>query len=84
VLFLYRPRETWMPFSLPRNHTDQAAYNHHLQREFRSTKRVPPPVPTAGEPPARDQRDELRALRESGVLTDAEYEAALTRLGDGR
>jgi hypothetical protein len=84
VLFLYRPGQTWMPFALPRNRTDQAAYNHQLQQKFRSTKRVPPPVPTAsGLQPTRDQREELRALHESGVLTDAEHEAALTRLGDG-
>jgi hypothetical protein len=73
-----------MPFALPRNHTDQAACNRDLQRRFRSTQRVPPPVPTADPLPARDQRDELRALRESGVLTDAEYEVALHRLSGGR
>jgi hypothetical protein len=81
VLFLYRPHETWMPFSLPRNRTDQAAYNRELQRQFQSTKRMPRPAPMAGGPdPADGQREQLRALRESGVLTDAEYEAAMTRL----
>ena len=42
MLFLYRPRETWMPFALPRNRTEQAAYNRQLQQQFDSTRRVAP------------------------------------------
>ena len=34
MLFLYRPRQTWMPYRLPRNTTDQAAYNRRLQERF--------------------------------------------------
>ena len=79
MLFLYRPRETWMPFARPRPRTNQAAYNRTLQQKFDSTRRVAPAQPAA-------QRDvnadltALTALHGSGVLTDAEFEAAKSRL----
>ncbi len=44
MLFLYRPRQTWMPFALPRNRTQQAAYNRHLHE----TVRFHSPGPAAG------------------------------------
>ena len=31
MLFLYRPRQTWMPYRLPRNLTEQGAYNRQLK-----------------------------------------------------
>ena len=31
MLFLYRPRQTWMPFARPMNRDEQATYN--LQRD---------------------------------------------------
>lgn len=80
MLFLYRPRETWMPFSAPRNRTDQAAYNRSLQRQFASTRRVPPPIPALE---TGDQIHELQALHTSGALTDAEFEAAAARVRGG-
>jgi hypothetical protein len=79
VLFLYRPRQTWMPYRLPRNRTEQAAYNRQLQQKFDSTRRVAAPVPA----PRRDPLDELKDLGElhrSGVLTDAEFETAKAKL----
>ena len=77
MLFLYRPRQTWMPFALPRNRTQQAAYNRQLQENFESTRRVPPPVPTAD--PLNDLQ-RIGELHQSGVLTDAEFESAKARL----
>ena len=77
MLFLYRPRETWMPFASPRSRSDQAAYNRGLQQRFESTRRVAPVVP------AGDPLDELRAVGElhrSGVLTDAEFASVKARL----
>ena len=50
MLFLYRPRETWMPFAGPRNRTDQAAYNRQLQQKFESTRRVAPAAPAPRRP----------------------------------
>jgi Short C-terminal domain len=79
VLFLYRPRQTWMPFALPRNRTQQAAYNRQLQERFESTRRVPPPVPAAEHDPLNDLK-RLGELHQSGVLTDAEFESAKARL----
>ncbi len=51
MLFLYRPRQTWMPYGLPRNRTHQAAYNRQLQQKFDSTRRVAPPVPAPAPAP---------------------------------
>ena len=34
MLFLYRPRQTWMPFALPRGRTQQDVYNRQLQEGF--------------------------------------------------
>ena len=45
MLFLYRPRQTYMPFALPRSRTDQAAYNRRLQAKFDATRRAPLPAP---------------------------------------
>jgi putative oligomerization/nucleic acid binding protein len=79
VLFLYRPRQTWMPFGLPRNRTEQAAYNRRMQDRFDSTRRVPPPVPAAERDPL-DQLKELGELHRNGVLTDDEFEAQKAKL----
>ena len=50
MLFLYRPRQTWMPYRVPRPRTQQEAYNLQLQQRFGATRRVAPYVPPkAGE-----------------------------------
>jgi hypothetical protein len=79
MLFLYRPRETWMPFALPRGQTDQAAYNRDLQRQFAATR----PAPSTARPARERDLAELRALRDSGVLTEAEFAAVSARLSGG-
>ena len=79
MLFLYRPRQTWMPYSLPRNRSQQAAYNRQLQERFASTHRVAPPVPAAERDPL-DQLKDLGELHRSGELTDAEFETAKAKL----
>jgi hypothetical protein len=87
VLFLYRPRQTWMPFSRPFKRTEQSAYNRSLQAKFDSTRRVAPAAPTPAAtpiPPPRDPEADLQKLTElhdAGVLTDAEFEAAKDRFG---
>lgn len=80
MLFLYRPRETWMPFARPVSRTEQAAYNRQLQAKFASTRRVPATLP---ESPQRDTLTALRelgALHESGDLTDAEFDLAKAKV----
>jgi hypothetical protein len=80
MLFLYRPRQAWMPFALPRSRTDQAAYNRQLQEQFASTRRVAPAVPAAAERDPVADLKELGALHDSGALTDAEFQTAKARL----
>jgi hypothetical protein len=87
MLFLYRPRQTWMPYHLPRSRTEQGAYNRRLQERFDATRRVAPAVPAqAPEPNERDIVGDLKhlaELRASGVLSDDEFAAAKARvLGD--
>jgi hypothetical protein len=80
MLFLYRPRETRMPFAGPRSHTEQAAYNRRLQQQFDSTRRVTPVEPAAAQHDPIAALKELGALRESGVLTETEFETAKSKL----
>jgi len=80
MLFLYRPRQTWMPFALPRNRTDQAAYNRQLQERFASTRRVAPAVPALSGSRPGEALEQLDALHRAGVLTDDELATARSRL----
>lgn len=83
MLFLYRPRETWMPFARPMSGTPQAAYNRKLQTQFESTRRVARPVPSLGPAPANDVVGglaQLGALHDAGKLTDAEFAQAKAKL----
>jgi Short C-terminal domain len=85
VLFLYRPRQTYMPFRRPRPRTDQDLYNYQLQQAFSATRQVPQYAPAdadAAPAPADDlaRLRELAKLHDSGVLTDAEFSAAKAKL----
>jgi hypothetical protein len=89
MLFLYRPRQTWMPYRLPRERTQQNAYNRQLQEGYAATRRTAPSVPAAdtGAASAADQaRDpisdlkELARLHDAGHLSDAEFTAAKAKV----
>jgi hypothetical protein len=86
MLFLYRPRQTYMPFRRPRPRTDQDLYNYQMQQAFSATRQVPAYTPAAAPPapaPADDpvaRLKELAQLHESGALTDDEFTAAKARL----
>jgi hypothetical protein len=80
MLFLYRPRQTWMPFSTPRNRTEQAAYNRALQDRFASTCRVPPAVPSPAPRDAIADLNALAALHQTGALSDDEFQSAKSKL----
>jgi len=76
MLFLYRPRETWMPFARPMSGTQKAAYNRSLQMKFESTRRAPRPVPAPAPTPQLDVVDALQrlaGLQQTGQLTDEEF-----------
>lgn len=73
-----------MTYTLPRNRTDQAAYNLQLQRQYESSRRAPLPTPAGPQPDRVDHQRELRELRDAGVLTDDEYDAASKRFADRR
>ena len=83
MLFLYRPRQAWMPYRRPRPRMAQDAYNLHLQQSYAATRRVAPAAPTAAEPPTRDPVARLRDLahlRDTGALDDAEFAAAKAKV----
>jgi len=80
MLFLYRPRETWMPYPSPRGPMPQSAYNRRLQQQFQSTRRVPPTPPR---PTEQDRLTKLRSLGDlhrAGDLTDEEFASAKAKL----
>jgi hypothetical protein len=92
VLFLYRPRQTWMSYPVPRPPTQQAAYNHELQEKFSATHRMPPSMPgpdnasTGGAAVGSRDQDmttrlkELAQLHADGSLSDAEFSAAKAKV----
>jgi hypothetical protein len=83
VLFLLRPRQTWMPYAVPRSREQQALHNRQLHEAYLSTRRVATPTPT---PPARPdmlaQLKELAQLHEAGSLTATEFSTAKSKILD--
>jgi hypothetical protein len=79
MLFLYRPRQTWMPYARPRDAMRQDEYNRRAQQEFEATRRVEAPAGATGDDNA-GKLSKLAQLHESGVLTDEEYTVAKARL----
>ena len=61
MLFLLRPRQTYMPFAVPRERTQQDVYNRQLQDAYASTRRVAPHAPA---PPGAATRDPFADLKE--------------------
>jgi hypothetical protein len=83
MLFLYRPRQTWMPFRPPRPRTDQDGYNLRLQQAYSATHRVAPYTPATSDPAAEDpvaRLRELAQLHDAGALSDAEFAAAKAKV----
>jgi hypothetical protein len=75
VLFLLRPRQAWMPFTLPRDMTTQAGYRRAL-----SAAPYAPPTPPTAPPDATTRLRQLGELHQSGALTDAEFATAKARV----
>ena len=81
MLFLLRPRQTYMPYRLPRNRTRQSEYKRELQDRFDATRRIgPASAATASASDPLDQVQSLAALHEAGTLTDEEFAAAKARV----
>ncbi len=94
MLFLYRPRQTWMPYPSPRRGTQQSAYNRQMQEKFSATHRVPPSPPAATGPTAAPaggggtgwggdvtaRLQDLAQLRADGTLSDDEFTAAKAKV----
>ena len=82
MLFLYRPRQTWLPMPLPKNlaTSQQRAYNLQTQARFDATRRVEPAPPAAAERDPVEAIERLGALHEAGTLTDEEFAAAKAKV----
>lgn len=78
MLFLLRPRQTRVPYALPRDPDQVAWHDEEAQRAYQDTRRAAAPVPSAPDPIAalRDLAD----LHRSGALTDAEFQAAKSKV----
>jgi hypothetical protein len=82
MLFLYRPRQTWLPIKVPRNMTvqQQRAYNLRMQEQFDSTRRVAPAPPAAAERDPLDALQRLGDMHAAGTLTDDEFAKAKAKV----
>ena len=82
MLFLYRPRQTWLPVDLPRNMTvqQQRAYNLEMQDRYAATRRVAAPAPAPAERDPVDALERLGALRTAGTLTEEEFATAKAKV----
>ena len=86
MLFLLRPQQTWMPYSLPRDPVQQDVRNQEMRTAYDSTRRVPPYRPTDGggsQPDVIAQLKSLAELHDSGALTDQEFTTAKAKLLSG-
>ena len=85
MLFLLRPRQTWMPYAVPRSREQQALHNQQLHEAYLSTRRVATPVAPAPTPTGPDmlaQLKELAQLHDAGSLTAAEFSDAKAKILD--
>jgi hypothetical protein len=82
MLFLLRPRQTWMPYALPRSREQQDAYNRQLHDAYGSTRRVDPSAAGGDQASAAplEGLKELASLHKSGALTDDEFATAKAKI----
>ena len=80
MLFLYRPRQSYMPFSVPRNRSDAGRLQPAATGEVRLVPAGSPGAAGRRGPVPAGQLRQLEELHRAGVLTDAEFAAARARL----
>jgi hypothetical protein len=82
MLFLYRPRQTWLPINVPHNLTaqQQRAYNLQMQDRYAATRRVAPAPPAAQERDPLDVLQRLGEMHAAGTLTDEEFATAKAKV----
>ena len=80
MLFLYRPRQTYMPFTAPRNMMRQDEYRWQMQDRFEATRRVTPAAPAAEPRDAVTKLKDAAAMHAAGVLTDEEFAAVKAKV----
>jgi hypothetical protein len=74
-----------MPYSMPRNATQQDQYRWELrEKAYASTRRVPSYEPDRSAPPTDPMAalKELAEMQRNGLLSDAEFAAAKARILD--
>jgi hypothetical protein len=79
MLFLLRPRQTYMPYALPRDPQQLAERNELHQQAYESTRRLPPPEPSSSSDLVTQLRD-LAALHDAGKVSDDEFAALKAKL----
>jgi hypothetical protein len=80
MLFLMRPRQTYMPYALPRDPKQMREWNTLSNSAYASTRRVAPYVPETDTGAVLDKVKELAALHASDALTDEEFAAAKAKV----
>jgi hypothetical protein len=80
VLFLLRPPQTYLPYALPRDPQQLAERNQLHRQAYDSTRRLPPPEPSAAAPDVVTQLQQLAALHDAGKLTDDEFASLKAKL----
>lgn len=81
MLFLLRPRQTYLPYALPRDPQQLAERNQLHQQAYDSTRRLPPAPPSGASDLVTQLRD-LAALHDAGKVTDDEFATLKAKLLD--
>jgi hypothetical protein len=81
VLFLLRPRQTRLSYSLPRSREQVEFHNAQLEQAYAATRRLPSTPPSATSDVVAELRD-LARLRDAGRLTDDEFAVAQAKILD--
>jgi hypothetical protein len=68
-----------MPYALPRDRQQQRVYNEQMHHAYAATRRLPPAEPSST-PDVITQLKDLAALRDSGAVSEDEFQTLKTKL----